>query len=180
VALPAFLIPLLAKGLHLIGNAALVKGKKWVKEKTGVDLDEGSLTSEDYVKLKQYEMEHEEELIKLQQEDDKLELEETKVFLEDMQSARQMQMSALGQSDMFSKRFVYYLAMFWSLATVAYIGFITFSSIPEENVRFADTILGFLLGTIVAQILNYFYGSSRSSHSKDETFKQVIKDVTRR
>jgi len=180
VALPAFLIPLLAKGLHLIGNAALVKGKKWVKEKTGVDLDEDSLTSEDYVKLKQYEMEHEEELIKLQQEDDKLELEETKVFLEDMQSARQMQMSALGQSDMFSKRFVYYLAMFWSLATVAYIGFITFSSIPEENVRFADTILGFLLGTIVAQILNYFYGSSRSSHNKDETFKQVIKDVTRR
>jgi len=180
MALPAFLIPILAKGLHLIGNAALIKGKKWVKEKTGVDLDESSLTSEDYVKLKQYEMEHEEELLKLQQEDDRLELEETKVFLADIQSAREMQIAALGQTDLFSKRFVYYLATFWSLSTAAYIGFITFSEIPEDNVRFADTILGFLLGTIIAAILNYFYGSSRSSHNKDETFRQVIKNVTSR
>jgi hypothetical protein len=65
-----------------------------------------------------------------------------------------------------------YLTTFWSLAAGAYIGFITFSVIPEQNVRFADTILGFILGTVVATMLNFWFGSSIGSKEKAEALKR--------
>lgn len=74
--------------------------------------------------------------------------------------SRNMQVEALKQEDVFSKRFVYYFAMFWSLFAVVYIGCITFVEIPASNVRFADVIIGFLLGTIIATIIGFFYGNS--------------------
>jgi hypothetical protein len=172
--LPAILVPLLSQGLNLLGNAVLAKGKDWVKEKTGVDLDKASLSQEDYVKLKQFEMDHEEELIRLRQEDDKLGFEIEKAYLEDTQSARNMQVAALNQTDVFAKRFVYYFAIFWGFMACGYIGAITFGHIPEGNIRFADTILGFILGTIMAQIIAFFYGSSKSSQSKDDVIHGVI------
>jgi hypothetical protein len=81
--------------------------------------------------------------------------------------ARAMQIAALQQSDVFSKRFTMYLTSFWSLCAAVYIGFITFSVIPEPNVRFADTILGFILGTVIATMLNFWFGSSIGSKEKD-------------
>ena len=81
--------------------------------------------------------------------------------------ARDMQKIALQQSDIFSKRFTMYLTTFWSVAAVVYIGFITFSVIPDKNIRFADTILGFILGTVVATLLNFWFGSSIGSKEKN-------------
>jgi hypothetical protein len=175
--LPAILQPLIGAGLNLIGNAVLAKGKDWVKEKTGVDVDKASLSQEDLLKLQQFEMEHEEELLRLKQEDNKINAELEKAYLADVQNARNLQAAALAQYDVFSKRFIYYLAIFWSMCGAIYIGFITFGTIPQDNIRFADTILGFLLGTIISQILQFFYGSSRSSQNKDETFKTIVNKV---
>jgi hypothetical protein len=95
--------------------------------------------------------------------------------LENVKSARDMQTAALAQSDVFSKRFIYYFAAFWSVCSVVYIGFITFATIPAPNVRFADTILGFLLGTVVATILNFFYGTSKSSQDKTDKLAEMAK-----
>jgi len=176
--IPAFLVPILTQGLNLVANAALKKGKKWVQEKTGVDLDQPELTPEDFVKLKQFEMDHEEELIKLRQEDDKLSFEIEKAYLEDVANARGMQMVALSQEDLFSKRFIYYFAIGWSIFCALYIGFITFGEIPEANVRFADTILGFTLGTLIAQIFSFFFGSSMGSKRSGDTIREVVKNVT--
>lgn len=78
----------------------------------------------------------------------------------EFKDSRNMQVEALRQDDKFSKRFVYYFAMFWSVFAVVYIGCITFVEIPKENVRFADVIIGFLLGTIIATIIGFFYGNS--------------------
>lgn len=83
-------------------------------------------------------------------------------------NARSMQIVALQQNDVFSKRFIMYLATFWSICAAVYIGCITFAAIPVANVRFADTILGFLLGTIIATILNFFFGSSADSRKKTD------------
>jgi hypothetical protein len=69
--IPALLAPLLSQGLSLIGNAVLAKGKDWVEEKTGVKLDQ-PLSAEDTVRLRQYEMDHEEELLRLRIEEKKL------------------------------------------------------------------------------------------------------------
>jgi len=170
--LPLVVKSLASQGLSLLGNAVLSKGKEWVEEKTGVKLQE-NMSSDDLFKLKKYEMEHEEALARLRHEDDKLSVEIQKEYLKDTQSAREMQVAALNQDDKFAKRFIYYFAIFWSVAAALYIVGITFGNIPADNIRFADTILGFLLGTIVAQIVAFFYGSSRSSQNKDDFIKML-------
>lgn len=168
------LAPLLAQGLNLLTNAVMVRGKDWLQEKTGIDLENATLSNDELMKLRQFEMEHEEELLKIRQEDNRLSADLEKAYLADTGKARDMQMTALQQSDLFSKRFVYYFAIFWSVLAAGFIGAITFTTIPEANIRFADTILGFLLGTIVSQIIQFFYGSSRSSQSKDALIKSVV------
>jgi len=175
--LPALVSGLLSQGLNLVANAALAKGKDWIKDKTGVDLDTPQLSEESLLKLKQFEMEHEEELMALQLEENKVSVELEKARLADVSSARDMQKVALTQNDWLAKHFVYLLASVWSLFAALYIGFITFGNIPETNVRFADTILGFILGTVIATILQFFFGSSRSSQVKDETIKSAVRSM---
>jgi hypothetical protein len=77
--IPLLLAPLLSQGLGLISNAVLAKGKEWVEEKTGVKLDQ-PLSAEDTTKLRQYEMEHEEELLRLRIEEKRLGIEELQAF----------------------------------------------------------------------------------------------------
>lgn len=83
--IPALLAPLLSQGLSLIGNAVLAKGKDWVEEKTGVKLDQ-PLSAEDTLKLRQYEMDHEEELLRLRIEEKKLGIDELQVMVQAMNS----------------------------------------------------------------------------------------------
>lgn len=97
-----------------------------------------------------------------------IELELAKLSQQNTNGARTMQEIALQQGDTFSKRFVYYLSAFWSLFAVVYIVWITFFAIPADNVRFADTILGFLLGTVVSTIINFFLGSSASTQKANK------------
>lgn len=68
------------------------------------------------------------------------------------------------------------LAFLWSIAAIIYIFFITLYQIPKENVRAVDTILGFLLGTIVAGIILYFFGSSQGSNNKSKLIEDKIVD----
>lgn len=82
-----------------------------------------------------------------------------KLAMADRADAREMQKSAFQQNDRFVKRFIYYFAGFWSIVASVYIGCITFMDIPADNIRFADVVLGFLLGTIISTIIQFFYGS---------------------
>jgi hypothetical protein len=83
-------------------------------------------------------------------------------------------MSLPNKEDLFIKRFVYYLAGFWSIVSAAYVGAVTFIPIPKGNERVLDTVLGFLLGTILATIINYFMGSSSGSAAKNEVMMEAI------
>ena len=56
-----------------------------------------------------------------------------------------------------------------------YIFLITFLTIPADNIRFADTVLGFLLGTVIATILNFFFGSSKGSSDKQDIINKISK-----
>ncbi len=104
---------------------------------------------------------------------EELGIQDLRIAAGDRDSARKMQIAALANDDKFSKRFVYFFTIFWSLCSAMYIGFITFGTIPEHNIRFADTILGFILGTAVASMFSYFYGSTSSSKSKDATIHNM-------
>ena len=101
-----------------------------------------------------------------------IDLDKLKAEYANTADARDMQKVALQQSDIFSKRFPMYLTAFWSFVATVYIGFITFSVIPDKNVRFADTILGFILGTVIATLLNFWFGSSVGSKDKAELLKK--------
>jgi hypothetical protein len=151
------LAPLLAtlasNGLGMVADAVTKKGKEFVEEKLGIDLTQDP-TPETVANWKLAAQQHERELLQM--------------AYGDTANARNMQVEALRQDDLFSKRFIYIFATFWSIFAAGYIGFITFGTIPEDNQRFADTILGFLLGTVVATILQFFFGSSMGSKDKDK------------
>lgn len=88
--------------------------------------------------------------------------------VEDRKDARAMATVALQSDDPFVRRFTYYFIAAWSVFAMVYIPFMTFHEIPEKNVRFADTILGFLLGTVVASMFAFLLGSSFGSRQKDK------------
>lgn len=151
---------LIQNNLPKVAQAVVDKGLDYVQEKTGIEL-KPDMSQEEVKALREAAQKHEE--FKIEQAN------------KNTADARAMQVAALQQDDKFSKRFVMYLATFWSLTAVAYIFLITFTNIPEINIRFADTILGFLLGTVVATILNFFLGSSAGSKEKTEALAAELK-----
>lgn len=168
---------LLNAGLGILGNAVATKGKDLIEDKLGVNIDNLLGSEEGKIKLAQLENEHEEMLQKYAIDTRSLELDEIKADHTNTADARNMQKAALAQEDVFSKRFIYWLAAGWSIFTSGYIAAITFMPVPSANVRFADLVLGFLLGTIIATIMNYFFGSSKQSQAKDATIANAVKEL---
>lgn len=150
---------LIQNNLPNVAQAVVDKGLDYVEGKLGVEL-KPDMTPEQIAKVKEEALKHEEFVMDYHRQN--------------TADARAMQVAALQQDDKFAKRFSLYLALFWSLSAVLYIGFVTFGTIPPDNVRFADTILGFLLGTIIATIMNYFFGSSMGSKVKDEVNRKFL------
>jgi uncharacterized membrane protein len=96
-----------------------------------------------------------------------------KAYLADVSDARKMQIAALQQDDLFSKRFIYYFSIGWSVFAMIYMAFVTFAVV--ENAHAADVILGFLLGTAIAGILQFFYGNTKKSQERsDNLYKSAL------
>jgi hypothetical protein len=146
---------LISNNMHKVADAVIEKGIDAVQDKLGIELKpEGQATPEYNEKLKAEAMKHEEFMAELD--------------LKNMEGARNMQLAAMQSEDPLVRRFVYFFIAFWSILSAAYIGCITFVDIPDENVRFADTILGFVLGTMVAGMFQFLLGSSLGSRNKDK------------
>lgn len=96
-----------------------------------------------------------------------------KAYLADTDSARKMQVAALQQDDLFSKRFVYYFSIVWSLFAMAFMLVVTLADIPNDNVNTVNVILGFLLGTAISSIFSFFLGTTKSSQTKDATIQTL-------
>lgn len=146
---------LIEKGLPKVADAVMEKGVEAVEEKLGVKLKpEDQMTDDDTKALQEAAMKHEEFM--------------AEIDLKNMEGARNMQLTAMQSDDPLVRRFVYYFIGFWSVLAATYLGFITFGTIPEANVRFADTIVGFVLGTMVAAMFQFLLGSSLGSRNKDK------------
>ena len=105
-----------------------------------------------------------------------LDLKQFEAEAADRDSARHMQEVALQQDDKFAKHFIYWFAWFWSVGSMVYFFAITFGQVPASGKDFGNIILGFLLGTAVATIISFFYGSSKSSKDKTDTMsKELLK-----
>ena len=153
--IPAILAPLLSQGLGLISNAVLAKGKEWVEEKTGVNLDQ-PLSAEDALKLRQYEMDHEEELLRLRVEDKKLDL-------ADIQGARDMntRINESANATWLSKNVPAILAI-----VVIGFGFLLLAITKEADVLTA--VVG-----LMTLVLGFYFVSSSTSRAKDDTIRSL-------
>jgi hypothetical protein len=146
---------LIQNNMHKVADAVIDKGVDYVQDKMGIQLKpEGEATKEDYAKWSAEAAKHEEFM--------------AEIDLKNMQGARDMQLKAMDSDDPLVRRFVYFFIAGWSILSATYIGFITFGEIPESNIRFADTILGFVLGTMVASMFQFLLGSSLGSRAKDK------------
>lgn len=159
------LAPILAQlagaGLQKVADSVLEKGLNQVEEKLGIKLtpnEDGVLDDSKLAEIQMAAMKHEEFMAELD--------------LKNTQGARDMQQKAMESEDPFVRRFVYQFAWLWSVFAIGYIILITTYSIPEKNLRFVDVVLGFIMGTVVSTLLNFFFGSSQSS--KDKT-KEMAK-----
>ena len=99
----------------------------------------------------------------------------SKIAADDRKSARDMNIASLQQDDKFVKRFIYVYASITTFITFLYIFLVTFWTIPAGNVRFADTVLGFMLGTLLATIITFFFGSSSSSLAKTQVIDKLVR-----
>jgi hypothetical protein len=176
-ALQAILTPLLGNGLNLVANAVLAKGKKVVEEKLGVEL-KPDMSPEDLAKIQIAQMEHEEELLKLRLEEDKLDLAELELRLKDTDSAREreVQISTSDKAPLLNKIVTPVLALSILILTFVLFGVVMFDDTPVEASR--KDILIYILGVlsaIASQIVSYYFGSSQSSKDKTDALKEAIK-----
>ena len=176
-ALAAILTPLLGNGLNLVANAVMAKGKDYVEKKLGVEL-KPDMSPEDLAKIQIAQMEHEEELMRLRIEDDKLDLAELQMLLKDTNDARQreVQIANSDKAPLLNKIVTPVLALSILLLTFVLFGVVMFNDTPVEASR--KDILIYILGVlsaIASQIVSYYFGSSAGSKEKTDALKEAIK-----
>ena len=176
-ALLPIIQPLLANGLGLVANAVLAKGKKVVEDKLGVEL-KPDMSPEDVAKVQIAAMEHEQELMRLRIEEDKLDLAELELRLKDVDSARDRETAIATSKDapLLNKIVTPVLALGVIALTFILFGVVMFDDTPVEASR--KDILIYVLGVLSAiatQIVSYYFGSSQGSKDKADQLKDVLK-----
>jgi hypothetical protein len=176
-ALQAILTPLLGNGLNLVANAVLAKGKKVVEEKLGVEL-KPDMSPEDLAKIQIAQMEHEEELLKLRLEEDKLDLAELEMLLKDTNDARvrETQIVTSDKAPLLNKLITPILALGLLGITFTLFGIVLFQANPIDPSR--KDILIYILGVLSAvatQVVSYYFGSSVGSKEKTDAMKEAMK-----
>jgi len=146
---------LIQNNMHKVADAVMDKGVDYVEQKMGIKLKpEGEATKEDYEKWNAEAAKHEEFMAELDEKS--------------RQRATDMQLKAMDSDDPFVRRFLYYFIALWSVFAVVFIPCLIWIQIPENNIRFADTILGYVLGTVITGMFAFLLGSSQGSRMKDK------------
>ncbi|MBI5919456.1 MAG: FUSC family protein [Nitrosomonadales bacterium] len=190
-ALSAIAPQLAQRGLDLLSGVfrgALDQGAdkvtQLIKEKTGIDVHdvaENKLTEEQWVKLKEFELQHQDQLLAFRQAIDTHELEMERLRVEDSKSARDTQSGRDKNEDTLVRRFAYYYAYLITALTFLFVFMAIFAgpTNPQSPAwRVIDTMLGFLLGTGLSAIIQFFYGSSQGSQQKSDQLKELTKQLS--
>ena len=155
--IPILLAPILSKlaekGFNLLSSAIQAKGKDFIEEKLGVNLESSIESEEGILKLRQLEIEHEEFLLGLV-------VKEKELQLADVNKARELGIELSKSQYWLPANVMPILALF----TVAMSFVVLFTS---QNVE--DKMAAVSMGTI---ILGYFFGSSVGSKQKQEMMER--------
>lgn len=188
----AVIAPALAKqGLDLLSGifrGAATQGAQQVaeliEEKTGIDINDvadNKITDDQWGELKEFELQYQSTLLQYRQQSDANDLERERMLHADRAGARAMHIAELGSDDIFAKRFIYFYASALTLLTFAFIFYAAFvhqyTEANKDASRIIDTVLGFLLGVTLSAIIQYFFGSSAGSKSKEEKIKDLTEVI---
>lgn len=184
----ASIAPSLAqKGLDLLSGVfrgAANKGAQeiaeLIQEKTGIDINDvadNKLTEEQWRNLKEFEFQYQTKLLEARQQQDANDLERERLIIADRGNARNLQIEAIKSEDRFVRRFIYFYAIGLTLLSFGFIFYAAFvhqySEQNKDATRIIDTVLGFLLGVTLSAIIQYFFGSSAGSKSKEEKINKM-------
>ena len=184
--------PALAKqGLDLLSGifrGAATKGTQEVaeliEEKTGIDINDvadNKITDDQWVQLKEFEFQYQSKLLECRQQSDANDLERERMLHADRVDARSTHIAELASDDIFARRFIYFYAAALTCLTFAFIFYAAFvhqyTEMNKEASRIIDTVLGFLLGVTLSAIIQYFFGSSAGSKSKEEKIKKLTESI---
>jgi hypothetical protein len=163
------LTPVAGDVLEIVGDITGVETIERVGEFLNKKKDESPQLRDAAIEFEQYKLQWQ---LEIQQLLLSHELEVYREEVKDRDSARTRESSftaSLGKRD-------WLMAVVVISGLLALIGVITtlvFVQIPTENQRLADMCFGAVM-SIGASIFSYYVGSSKSSHSKDETIKAII------
>ena len=99
-------------------------------------------------------------------------------YLKDVDSARNMQIEALKQNDVFSKRFIYYLAGMVILIVTAFDFALFWVNYPDKNRDLINMIAGILNSTALVMVLSFFFGSSKGSKDAGERIDKMMNKIS--
>ena len=171
--IPLILAPLLsqlaASGLSLLGSAVLNKGKDFVEEKLGVNLDNALQTEEGKFKLLQLQTDNEQMLLDAAIANRKIDLDYYEADAKDRDSARDMntRVNESQYASWLTKNIVPMLAIIVVVGGGSMIAFA-----PEADVRLGVT-------GIVTLVLGFYFGSSSSSKTKDATIENMSQGASK-
>ena len=173
----ALIAPLLKNGLGLVANAVMAKGKDFVEQKLGVEL-KPDMSPEDLAKVQIATMEHEEELLRLKLEENKLDLAAYELDIKSTNDARQREVAIATSKDapLLNKIVTPVLALLLLGVTFILFGVVLFDQTPVDPSR--KDILIYILGVLSAvatQVVSYYFGSSAGSKAKDDAIREALK-----
>ncbi len=169
--IPAILAPVLAtlaaNGLNILAGAVTAKGKEFVEEQLGVDIEASSATPEGLLKLKQLEVDKEEMLLKWATENRKIDLDFYQSDAADRASARDMntRVNESQHATWLTKNIAAVLALVVVVGCLLLLALNQNSDVRTAAVGLATLVLGF------------YFGSSSQSKTKDATIEQLSRNV---
>lgn len=154
-----------------------------IKDKTGIeisDIADNKLTEDQWVKLKEFELQHEAQLQAVQVSADQYQLAMDRLLNENLANARATQTERDKNDDPFVRRFTYHYAYLITGLTFLFIFVVVFMPPEKDSAasRIVDTVLGFLMGVGLSAIIQFFYGSSQGSRDKAKTLERLAGSST--
>lgn len=161
--MPVLVAALLEKGLGLLGNAVLAKGKDVIEEKLGVDLEKATQTPEGLQKLRQLEIDHEEFLLTNAIENRKIDLQDKALDIGNTTNARDMNTRI--QESQYASWLAKNITPVLALIVVVGGGAMLWGS-SNSDVRNAAVV-------IITLVLGFYFGSTSNSQRKDATIANL-------
>lgn len=170
MALAPLLQSLASNGLSMIGSAVMAKGKDFIEDKLGVDLEKSMQTEEGKMKLLQLQNDHEEFLIKAALEEKRIDLDYYRIDADDRNAARDMntRINEAPDASWLAKNITAILAL---IVVIGGGAGIIYS--PDADVRLGLT-------SVVTLVLGFYFGTSSSSRGKDTANAALANALTKK